>query len=72
MFDTDLTPPTDGHQIVRHHLNGAQAKWERLTVSDYVRIATVADLIAAVAKRYSLTPALAKQDVEGWLRDVGL
>ena len=71
MFDTELARATGGHQIVRHHVHAAQARWERLTAADYTRIATTADLIATVVKRYSLPPDQAKQDVERWLRDIG-
>jgi hypothetical protein len=72
MFDeTEPVRTTGGHQIVRHHLAAAQAKWERLTVSDYARIANTTDLIAAVEDRYSLQPGQAKRDVDLWLLDVG-
>jgi hypothetical protein len=73
MFDeTEPVRTTGGHQIVRHYLAAAQAKWERLTVSDYARIATTVDLVSVVRERYSLSPDEAKRDVDRWLKDIGL
>jgi hypothetical protein len=58
--------------LTAHHLNAAQAKWDRLTLADYTEIKTVGALIAAVEGHYSLPHAQAKRDVELWIRDVGL
>lgn len=71
MFAGETARTPSSRQIVRHHLRDAQAKWERLTVSDYARIATTADLIVAVASRYRLSPDAAKLDVDNWLKDIG-
>jgi hypothetical protein len=71
MFDTEPNKATDSRQIIRHHRDAAQAKWERLTVADYIGISTTAELIAAVATRYSLPLSQAKLDVEDWLDRVG-
>ena len=57
--------------IVTHHLYAAQAKWDRLTASDYAVVKTARDLVSAVETRYSLPHNQAKRDVEIWLRDVG-
>jgi len=72
MFAAEPPRTTGSREIVRHHLRDAQAKWERLTVSDYARIVTTADLIAAVGSRYSLSADEAKLDVDNWLSDIGL
>ena len=69
MIDLGL-PPTMGALDIGRHLYAAQAKWERLTASDYAGIRSVNALIAAVEARYSLSHREAKSDVEGWLRDV--
>jgi hypothetical protein len=53
------------------HLADAQAKWDRLSVSDYAKISSIDELIAAVEAHYSLSHEEAKADVELWLRDVG-
>ena len=63
---------TGGLEIVTHRLGDAQAKWDRLTMSDYKRVRTARDLIAAVKERYSLPHEQARRDVENWLNDVGL
>ena len=59
------------HETVVQHLGPAQARWERLSVSDYARVETAGDLIASVARRYSLPDEQAKLDVLSWLREVG-
>jgi hypothetical protein len=51
-------------------LRTAQAKWERLSTSDYEEIQTIPDLIAKVAERYSLPHERAKNDVEIWAREM--
>ena len=58
---------TGGLEIVTHRLSEAQAKWERLTASDYKRVRTALDLIAVVKERYSLPQEMARRDVEDWL-----
>ncbi len=63
---------TGGLEIVTHRLHDAQAKWDRLTASDYKRVRTARDLIAAVKERYSLPHEQARRDVEIWLNDVGM
>jgi len=72
MFDGELYSATGGHQIVRHHLQAAQAKWGRLTAADYTKIATIADLIKSVGDRYSIPAEEARQDVDLWLADIGV
>jgi hypothetical protein len=69
MIDLGM-PPTTGALVIGRHLNAAQAKWERLTASDYATIRSVDELIIAVEVRYSLSHREAKADVEGWLRVV--
>ncbi len=54
--------------IVTHHLYAAQAKWDRLTASDYAVVKTARDLVSAVQARYSLPHDQAKRDVEIWLQ----
>jgi len=51
-------------------LRSAQAKWDRLTVTDYEQITTIPELITMVARRYSLPHDQAKRDVERWAMDV--
>jgi hypothetical protein len=58
--------------IVTHRMHEAQAKWDRLTASDYNGVKTARDLIAAVGNRYSLPHEQARRDVEIWLKDIGL
>ena len=53
-------------------LRAAQAKWDRLTVSDYEQITTIPELVTTVARRYSLPHDQAKRDVERWARDMQL
>jgi hypothetical protein len=47
-------------------LRAAQAKWDRLSASDYEEIRSIPELIAKVAERYSLPHEQAKRDVETW------
>ena len=51
------------------HMQAAQAKWDRLTPSDYAAIRTKRDLIARVEERYSLDHERAIRDVELWASD---
>jgi hypothetical protein len=69
MIDLGM-PPTTGALDIGCYLYAAQAKWERLTASDYAGIRSVDELITAVEVRYSLSHREAKADVEGWLRVV--
>lgn len=71
MTDILAVRPTGGHPIAAHNVGAAQARWERLTESDYESISTTGDLIAAVERRYSLRPGQARRDVQLWLLDVG-
>jgi hypothetical protein len=64
--------PRDGGLDIVTHLIDAQAKWDRLTASDYARVKTVRDLVSAVEDRYSLPHARAERDVDIWLKDSGL
>jgi len=48
------------------HMREAQAKWERLSLSDLAQIKTKAQLIALVEERYVLPHDVAAQDVEIW------
>lgn len=72
MGTSGLAQRTGGLDIVTHRLGDAQAKWERLTASDYQSVRTVRDLTAAVRDRYSLSHEQARRDVDIWLKDVGL
>lgn len=58
-------------EVVRRHLAAAQAKWRRLTISDYAEIDSTDALIATVEFRYSLPHDEARRDVHGWLTNVG-
>ncbi len=71
MAISGLARRSGGLDIVTHHLHAAQAKWDRLTASDYAAVRTARDLISSVQTRYSLTHEQAKRDVELWLQDVG-
>jgi hypothetical protein len=71
MATSGLALRTGGLDIVTHRLHDAQAKWDRLTASDYKTVKTVRDLIAVVKERYSLPHEQARRDVEVWLNDVG-
>jgi hypothetical protein len=71
MSMSGLARNTGALDIVTHHLHAAQAKWSRLTASDYAAVKTARYLIAAVENRYGLPHGEAKRDVEIWLRDVG-
>ncbi|MCT8974665.1 hypothetical protein [Microbaculum marinisediminis] len=71
-FAAEPARPIGRREFVRHHLREARAKWERLTISDYARIVTTADLIAAAGCRYNLSPDQAMLDVDNWLKDIGL
>jgi hypothetical protein len=48
------------------HMRDAQAKWDRLSLSDLAEIKTKAQLIARVEERYVLPHEVAAQDVEIW------
>ena len=48
------------------HMRDAQAKWDRLSMSDLAQIKTKAQLIARVEERYVLPHEVAAQDVEIW------
>ena len=71
MLDIGMPRKNGALDIGTRYLSAAQAKWERLTASDYAGIKSIGELIAAVEERYSLPHDQAKQDVELWLRDVG-
>jgi len=47
-------------------MRDAQAKWDRLSLSDLAEIKTKAQLIARVEERYVLPHEVAAQDVEIW------
>ncbi len=69
----DIGVPRAGGALVigSRYLSAAQARWERLTASDYARIKSIDELIAAVAERYGLPRERARTDVSCWLSDVG-
>ena len=48
------------------HMRDAQAKWDRLSLSDLAEIKTKAQLITRVEERYVLPHEVAAQDVEIW------
>jgi hypothetical protein len=52
------------------HMRAAQAKWSRLTPEDLSGIRNKQDLITSVEQRYSLSHAVATQDVQLWDADV--
>ncbi len=52
------------------HMHAAQAKWDRLTEADLTSVRNKQDLILRVEERYSLSHAVAVQDVDLW--DVGV
>ncbi len=72
MSTSGLAMRSGALDIVTHRLHEAQAKWDRLTASDYRRVKTARDLIDAVRNRYSIPHEQARRDVEIWLQDVGL
>jgi hypothetical protein len=47
-------------------MRAAQAKWDRLTQAELSGIRNKQDLILRVKERYSLSHAVAVQDVELW------
>jgi len=53
-------------------LRAAQAKWDRLSTSDYDEVRNISALIAKVAERYSLPLEQAKRDVETWATEMRL
>ncbi|MFL5083215.1 MAG: hypothetical protein ACJ8FP_00190 [Xanthobacteraceae bacterium] len=68
MFDLD--PAHAGVGINAYRLRTAQAKWDRLTSSDYAEIRTLPELIARLQQRYSLPHEQARRDVEIWAKDM--
>jgi hypothetical protein len=72
MSTSGLAQRTGGLDIVTHRLSDAQAKWDRLTVSDFKDLKTARDLISAIGVRYSLPREQARRDVAIWLAEVGL
>jgi hypothetical protein len=52
------------------HMWAAQAKWGRRTPEDHSGIRNKQDLITRVEERYSLSHAVATQDVQLWDADV--
>jgi hypothetical protein len=47
-------------------MHAAQAKWDRLTEADLTGVRNKQDLILRVEERYSLSHAVAVQDVDLW------
>lgn len=58
--------------ITGDRLRTAQAKWDRLSASDYEEIRTISALIAKVVERYGLPHDQAKRDVEAWAKEMPL
>jgi hypothetical protein len=56
----------DENIFAGRHMRDAQAKWDRLSLSDLAQIKTKAQLIARVEERYVLPHEVAAQDVEIW------
>ena len=56
----------DDNIFAGRHMRDAQAKWDRLSMSDLAQIKTTAQLIARVEERYVLPHEVAAQDVEIW------
>lgn len=52
------------------HMRAAQAKWSRLTPDDLSDIHNKQDLITRVEEHYSLSHAVATQEVQLWDADV--
>jgi len=71
MLDIGMPQTGIALEIGSRYLSAAQARWERLTASDYARIKSIDELIAAVAERYGLPRERARTDVRCWLSDVG-
>jgi hypothetical protein len=61
-----LSPSIELNPFAGRHMRDAQAKWDRLTVSDLHQIRTKAQLIARVQERYCLPHEVAAEDVEIW------
>ncbi|MGH6923123.1 MAG: hypothetical protein ACRED5_05070 [Propylenella sp.] len=70
MLDVGRPQVNGALHLGSRYLSAAQAKWERLTASDYAGITNVGGLIAAVVERYGLPHDQARVDVELWLKDV--
>ena len=51
-------------------MQALQAKWSRLTQVDLSEIRSKDDLAARVGRRYSLSPEIARKDVEIWAADL--
>jgi|SoiMethySBSTD1v2_1073268.scaffolds.fasta_scaffold3840476_1 hypothetical protein len=64
---TRITDQPDGIlNLADGHMRAAQAKWGRLTPEDLSGIRNKQDLITRVKERYSLSHAVATQDVQLW------
>jgi hypothetical protein len=61
-----VAQPADILNVGAGHMQAVQAKWGRLTRVDLAEIRTEGDLAARVGRRYSLSPELARRDVEIW------
>jgi len=59
----------DDNIFAGRHMRDAQAKWDRLSMSDLAQIKTKAQLIAQVEERYGLPHDVAAEDVEIWRLD---
>ena len=66
------TPAETDAPITGVRLRAAQAKWDRLSTSDYDEVRNISALIAKVAERYSLPLEQAKRDVETWAKEMPL
>jgi hypothetical protein len=51
-------------------LAAAEAKWDRLSLTDYSEITNIPELIAKVEERYSLPHEQVKADVAIWAKDI--
>jgi hypothetical protein len=61
-----VAQPADILNVGRGHMQAVQAKWGRLSQVDLLEIRTRDDLAARVGRRYSLSPELARKDVDIW------
>lgn len=69
MFDLQHYRTSDGPGLTLHALPMMQARWDRLTTIEVMRIRTLSELIEKVEENYSLSHEHATRDVEFWALD---
>jgi hypothetical protein len=70
MFDIAIGLDDNIVGIRIRHLAAAEAKWDRLSLTDYSEITNIPELIAKVEERYSLPHEQVKADVAIWAKDI--